>query len=583
MDEAALATVLKSAPADLDAALQASLGPGITTTAIKIAAMVDDAALPAKILEILANKNATLAFEAALNRRRTPSRPADIFADTHVDPQEARRFFDHTVSARCRIVVDGEFRGSGCLVGPSLVLTAAHVVMKDTALDDTSNIMVKFYDGKSERVVSAPAVWAAFAEHDTAPDGSITPPFNYGNRDDFVLLRLARPSGTRYANVRLPDKFWNGNVGATIFILHFPDGQDQGIGTGRLIAVTDPAERWRYEAQTAGGSSGGPCFNGRFSFIGIHQGKWPPGRRLVPLARIIDRIRPLVANDYAPQYLWSLTGTPSGDLVVGRDDLFLAFERMVRPSTRLRGLRVKRMRPEGSTTGLGFTVQVLSALAERNATAGISLLSYGWPGQLDPGFDLLDSLEASFVSAGWLGSDYSASSGLDGARVGETGNAGALVAKAEHLVRAVHDRAEREGRIRWLIVENPEGPVGPSREALEALARAFLLWPTLRIVLIGLETVTTPGDEYDFANEPTGPTDRAGFLTEWFGEFLRDDVVKTILRAGADAGRTISKETAVTLADVALNGLPKRAAAYSVDSLPKLSQSLRTQLGPWFP
>lgn len=584
MDDTTLSHLLGNAPADVDAALQIALGTGMTATTIKVASMIDEAKLPSRIVEILTHHDAMLTFEAALNRRRAPPRPSEFLADTHLDPQAAKRFFERTVSARCRILVDGHFQGSGCLVGPSLVLTAAHVVTSNVTLDEIPDIAVRFYDGKLEKVLAVPAAWAAFADLDTVPEGAATPPFNYENKDDFVLLKLARPSGTRYANVQLPENCWSGTVGAIIFILHFPDGEEKGVGTGKLVAVTDPAERWRYDAQTASGSSGGPCFNSRFSLIGIHQGKWPPGRRLVPLPRFIDRIRPLVANDHAPQYLWSLNGTPLGHLVIGRDDLFHAFQRMSRPKTLLRGLRVRRMRPEGSAVGLEFTIQILTTLAERNAANGIGLLSYTWPGQMDFSFDLLNSLEAAFISAGWLDPADEGTGAPDGARIGETDRAGAMLARAEYLARAIHVKAERKSRIRWLAIMNPdEGPVGQSREALEAIGRAFLLWPTLRIVLIGLETVTTPGDEYAIdSSEPASPSARAGFLTEWFGEYLRSDVVQTILRAAKDAGRPEDETVAMALADAALHGLPKVAAAYSVDSLPELSQRLRQQLAPWF-
>lgn len=579
MNQDALREAIEGSPSDVDEALRVAVGPDLTLAAFRVVLHASPASLPGQLLAWIEQEGKLPSFAAALGARRRPPRGADDFEDTHLDIERARSYFGNTVSARCRIRLKGGFAGSGCLLGPSLVLTAAHVLTTDPTILACEGVEVEFQDGLREFVAAAPAAFAPVSEHDLsaqAPDGSA----QYGTEDDFVLLRLARPAGTRYASVPLPYAGWPGSVGGTIFVWHFPDGEDYGIGSGRLEAITDPDARWRHDVETAPGSSGGACFNNRFDLIGIHQGQWPPRRRLVPLSRFVDRIRALVSEDRAPPSLWSLTGGPSGAPVIGRDDLFEAFAHLVKPRTRWRGLRVRRRRPDGPDTGLGFTFQILQALVARNADQH-QLLSYGWPAPLGPTFDLLDDVEAWARRARWLDATVM-DAGLDGARPGETGRAGAVGARAERLARALHTRAEADRVIRWIVFDQPVVALGPAREAVEALAAAILPWPSLRVVLIGLETLGTPGDEYDLAAAAGQPDQGPGsFLVEWFGEFTRDHVRAALRRAADASGRkNFDNEIAQALA-VTLAGFPTRNT-FSTALLPRVSAALVEQVRPWF-
>ncbi|WP_167858490.1 S1 family peptidase [Methylobacterium nonmethylotrophicum] len=563
----------------MDEALRVAVDPNLTLAAFRLVLHASRESLPGQLLAWIEQAGKLQAFAAALGARRLPPPVTDDVEDTHLDSARAAFHFGFLVSARCRIRRNGKFEGSGCLLGPSLVLTAAHVLTTNPAILEFEDVEVEFQDGLREFVAPKPPVFASVSPHDLsaqAPNGSP----HYGNEDDFALLRLTRPAGSRYANVPLPAAIWPGSVGGTIFVWHFPDGADHGIGSGRLEAITDPDARWRHDVVTAPGSSGGACFNNRFDLIGIHQGQWPPQRRLVPLSRFVDRIRACVAEDRAPPFLWSLTGDPSGPPVIGRDDLFEAFTHLVKPRTRWRGLRVRRLRPEGPDTGLGFTFQILRALVARNAGQH-RLLSYDWPTPLGPTFDLLDDVEAWARRAKWLDA-AAAETGLDGARAGETGRAGAVGARAERLARALHARAEADRVIRWIVFDQPVEALGAAREALEALTAAILPWPSLRVVLIGLETLGTPGSELGLAAAARQPDQGPGsFLTEWFGEFTREQVRATLSRAAEASGRARSGGEIAQALAVTLEGLPARNT-FSTAELPRVSAALVDQVRPWF-
>lgn len=579
LDEVALKQIIESSAADADAALRAAVDPEVGLAAFRAVVGGTPATLPAELLKFLTERGKLASFQAALDARQAP-RAVDSFADNNLDEVAAAEFFARRAGSRCRIEIDGKVVGSGCVIGPTLVLTAAHVLTLDPAAVEFMNVEVIFSDGRREAVAARPVELAQvspFDLPDQAPDSSA----DYAEDHDYALLRLARPSGSRYYNVPLPTNCWRGSIGATIFVAHYPNGTDRGIGPGQLLSISDPDARWRHDVVTAPGSSGGPCFNNKFDLIGLHQGQWPPSRRLVPISLSIKKLRKWVAEDRTPPFLWSLTGDLSGDLVIGRDDLFEAFSHMANRRTRLRGLRVRRLRPEGSDMGLGFTVQILQALIERNA-AEHRLLYYDWPMPPAPGFDFLADFEQRVLRAGWL-SGASKSDANDGVRLGETGRASAVQARAECLAQTLHAAAEQQAKTSWLVFGNAAGTLGEAREALEALIRAVLVWPDLRVVMIGLETLGTPGDEFDFAAASTLSSEGSGaFLVEWFGEFSRTNLIETLRRSGNAAGKPQPDSVLSNMADVILDGIPEQAGYYTVDALPEVSRLVRQQVRPWF-
>jgi Trypsin-like peptidase domain len=173
--------------------------------------------------------------------------------------------------------------GTGFLVGPDLVLTVNFVVAQDLRTDASGGggggtpleveFDFEFVNGEPER-----GTRTAVREIVLGPDGDGTA-FTCLT---FAMLRLQSPMGD------LPQKagvvrgwFDLNNVradfqpGEALFLLHYPAAKPLKLSEGRLIAADFPY-RLRYEAETAGGSSGAPVFDRNFRLVGLHERRLNP-------------------------------------------------------------------------------------------------------------------------------------------------------------------------------------------------------------------------------------------------------------------------------------------------------------------
>jgi Trypsin-like peptidase domain len=579
LDKADIADAIEQYPKEAaDALLSVQIGSQAPVTLQALAAAAkhlkrDPEDLAADEVERL---GLTVPFAHALRAHGVPIAVEKLeFEDVNINPAALQSFIPRAEAFRCRVLTNTGIGGSGCLIGPSLVMTAWHVVA--SAPPGTKNptpaqpIEVLLSDGTRHRTAAKPQYESACTDLEYK-SGFPTDDAAFNGFDDVALIKLERPEGIRLGYASLPARCLKVISRSNILVLHFPDGRDKGWGVGRIEKIRRITARWRHDVPTSSGSSGGPCFNVRLELVGLHQGKWPPNGRLVPLGRFLDKIRPLVEQDVAPPTLWSLDGTPQGQLVIGRDLFFETVAAASRPTTRVRGLRIKRRDPQRQgTTGLAFSAEMLSRTLKRNFGAH-SLLRINFE---PPYGDLIDEIRrrAEFedvriprVEAG------------PGVRRGETTAEATANDRAKVLARELNAASEHDQRLLWFFFENPAvGLTDAERIAFEAFLGAALKEPRLRLVLAGYETVTTPGEEFEssrVADVDGGP----GLVVEYFGWFQRNDVEQLLRRASQDMGAAVPAAVITDRANQVLQRLEPVNGQYSAGDLKPVSERIVTHL-----
>ncbi|MFI9817613.1 trypsin-like serine peptidase [Saccharothrix variisporea] len=287
----------------------------------------------------------------------------------------ARRFLD-SCDRVCRIDVDGEHRGTGVLVRPTLVATAAHVVQALVRLDGGvmaalpgSREALRLTFGYAEDYLPAPAgeprgagglqavrgsdevrvfqgevaelhaQWLAWCSLPTASERlgledvrDIAGITDADGPWDLALIRLAQPRRvdrrTRLSTQPPADPF-------PVHVLHHP-GRASGTAEPLLWSIGRldeqlgaPAVRYLHDANTVAGSSGAPVFDDEWRVVALHQGG---GRtlqavgdaagvlaqarnRAVPVCRWLAKLDEL--EDVVP-YLQEVGGPAGPRRVVGR-------------------------------------------------------------------------------------------------------------------------------------------------------------------------------------------------------------------------------------------------------------------------
>ncbi|MBB5048041.1 hypothetical protein HNR60_002802 [Rhodopseudomonas rhenobacensis] len=571
IDKATVADAIKAAPQAADEALfalQCGDFPPLTMAAFAGAARYlnrDVSDLAADEIERLGLLDA---FAQALRARGVDVQAEDTgLADMNVPVDELKKFVPRGSAFRCRVLVDHGFSGSGCLVSPSLVLTAWHVISdwRPTAPDPQYKATeVLLSDGTKRRVLPKPVYQSPCteAEYDgTLPsDGSA-----FKDHNDVVLLKLERPDGMRLGFAGLPKECPPPLSRSSILLLHFPNGGDLGFGWGHVNRVRGNPYRWKHDVGADQGSSGGPCFNAHFSLAGLHQGKWLPDRRLVPANIFIDdKLRELIEHDIAPPALWSLDGSAQGQLVFGRDLFFEAIAAASRPDSRIRGIRVKRRDVAQGTSGLAFSFEMLTLTLARNPGTHRTVRI-----NFDTQFaDLLDDIRRRAIL---VGIDVAPVEAGAGARAGDTTLEASINDRARDLAAKLNAIGERDRQLIWFLFDNPTAGLNDSdRFAFEAFIAAALQHPRLRLVLTGFETITTPGEE--FANAGLAEIEGApGLVVEYFGVFNRGDVDQLLTRACRDFGVASDPAVIADRTNQILQGLNSINGQYSTADLKAVS------------
>ncbi len=179
-----------------------------------------------------------------------------------------------------------QFVGSGVLVGPDLLLTAAHVVSKlidfstdpPTALS-AAKAQVEFHHPKLVDANHQPLV-SKFApgwlECCSAPCGS-PPIIDAANEElansnlDFALIRLALPIGSMIGFVNI-DAAPPANDNHMIAVAGHLGGPSPKFHWGKLIRHHKRTKRLHHHANASAGVSGGPCVDIEGRMLGIHEG-----------------------------------------------------------------------------------------------------------------------------------------------------------------------------------------------------------------------------------------------------------------------------------------------------------------------
>lgn len=193
----------------------------------------------------------------------------------------------------CTISIDGQHRGTGVLVTPTLVATAAHVIeplVKDGApiAGSLERLALTFTDPDAEDAASKSVAarlrtrWIKAYSARGATEGAgaaidCIDGLQVEGPWDLALIHLMstpRPglSGAAlYQHPTPPPEFG-------IHILHHPASAGSGamqllwsIGQAKQ-ALGAPALRLLHNANTDGGSSGAPCFDNNWRVVALHQG-----------------------------------------------------------------------------------------------------------------------------------------------------------------------------------------------------------------------------------------------------------------------------------------------------------------------
>ena len=170
--------------------------------------------------------------------------------------------------------------GTGCLIGPDVILTNWHVAR---GLDP----------GKGE-------AWAIF-DHKRDADGSIRSQSVALAGDpllasspieelDFAVLRLAEPVGRRRGWTVLPGEGRVLREGEPLTILQHPDGEPLKVDTDAYRGEGPEGTRYFYTTNTLPGSSGAPCFDKGWEMVALHQGAEDEHNRGIPTHRIRNNL-----------------------------------------------------------------------------------------------------------------------------------------------------------------------------------------------------------------------------------------------------------------------------------------------------
>nr|WP_281371619.1 trypsin-like peptidase domain-containing protein [Petropleomorpha daqingensis] len=460
------------------------------------------------------------------------------------------------------------------MIGPSLVLTAWHVVAVGAPggpQEPAPRIRVVLSDS-SEQDVEVPPRFASLCGDEEWTGSAPRADAEVEGRNDVAVLVMRRPAAAHLGHAGLPATAERTASRSVVVLVHYPEGQDRGFGTGRLSKIRNVTARWRHDITTAAGSSGGPCFDRELEMAGLHQGKWQGGGRLVPIGRFLSDLEPLVADDVAPTTLWSLDGSDAA-LVIGRD-LFFQAVAAAGPDSRVRGLRIKRNDPAGPTTGLAFSAEMLGRVLQRRGPEH-TVVRVGFDRLVA---DLVDDVRERVIAAGLpLPEIAPAPAVAPGAAPPEA----AARDRAALLAVAVDAAAAQAGRTVWFFFDNPSVALSEAaRLALDGFVAAALRRPRLRLVVAGFETVALPGQE--FPAPPAAGAGPPGLVVEFLGGFRRSDVVDVLTRAAEDLlGAPANPPVVEAFADVALQGLASFNGLYAAEDLPTVAERVRPALDTW--
>ncbi|MDX6258922.1 MAG: hypothetical protein QOH84_610 [Kribbellaceae bacterium] len=504
------------------------------------------------------------------------TRPVD---DGRVDIEGLADFLKLARNIRCRIKVDNTFKGTGCLVGPGLVLTAWHVVRtKGPGLQQSPEpeLSVVLADGNKYQAGVPPSYASPCGDKEwqnQAPraDSDVL------DRHDVALLALKTPSARHLGFVRIPAAPSDVVSRSKLYLLDFPHGEDGQLAEGKTWKIRKVTARMRHDIKTAEGSSGGACFNSEFELLGLHQGRQLNDGRLVPLSLFAADIAELISQDIAPLELWHLDGE-SAQLVIGRNPFVAAVAEAGKENTRVRGVRVKRRNVSGGDeTGLGFSYRILTELLMRRGGEQVAVRI-----PLDePVSDFISDIAERVRLAGLAVKAGRSPGGVD---PGQAAAEAAAREQALQLAVAVNQAATKAGRMIWFFVDNPSVPLSEqARLHLEGFVESCLGQPRIRLVIAGLETLPLAGLEFSNPaaardERPTAEGTSPGLVVDYVGGFTVDDILDCLTGAAESLAGKADPQRIETEAALALSNLNNVNGVYADSALATVVTRLQPYL-----
>jgi hypothetical protein len=274
--------------------------------------------------------------------------------------------------------------------------------------------------------------------------------------------------------------------------------------------------------------------------------------------------------DRPPAYIWSLDGTLSGRLVIGRKAFFSAVAAMLEaPQGQLRGIWVKRD-DTADTTGLGFSLDMLRAFLDRNQSPAARLRHRCVASSLGTG-DLIEALRAACLTDA---AGAPAQAMVGSALSGDADRARELAARLAALA------TERDECL-WICFENPTaGLTHDVQVQLEHLMREILLHPALRLILTGFETVDHSWLRVFSRPDEAQSSPVPGVVVDYVGRFSLGDVEITVRQMCADLGISVTSAEVQTLLRLATaEAATLGPGIFRPDQVRKVAELLRGLVG----
>ncbi len=480
------------------------------------------------------------------------------------------KFEDRARAFRCRIFVNNKVAGSGFLVGPSTVMTAWHVI-RGASGDAKGRIEVLLADGQRIPAFLPVDIYSECSPSELqdrlpANDDEVA------ELHDVAVLTLKRPAGAALGIARLAEAV-KLRSNDTVIVAHFPEGKDFGLGFGAFKKLRGLNNRWGHTAKTRRGSSGAACFDSSYRVAGVHQGRAPKPRRgrLVPVSRFPGTVLDRIARDEAPPDLWSLDGTVEGPLVLGRQGFFQGFAAASRASTRVRGLRIKRINAAADLSGIPFSYSMLEQMVARALDTRVLRISFE-----SVVHDLADEIARRSAEIGF---DIGNVASEDGVGAGHSTPEAMAADRARRAAGSLDALAGAGGLRLWIFFEHPSVVFGDElRSALEGFVDRALKSPNLRLVIAGYEAVSLPGIEFG-GTAGLGDDGPPGLAVEYIEGFTRSAVEALIRKAAAAFGQEPSQDLVAERADEALEKIgPGVNGVYDTWHAAEVGEALRPAL-----
>lgn len=261
-----------------------------------------------------------------------------------------------------KVLIDGQFQGSGVLIGPKRFLTAWHVVR---TMFDLKNANGQFH---YEPKAAPPVLEVVFDDFTSFVDDKLKPPqpltvpvdpqwhethsvchadeLNgnvgqpYAKLDgfwDYAIIRLQDIPGNDRRFTPLKKYAVVPTTNAKITVFQHPAAAPLLYDTDKILDLVQlappgdpdiPRVRFLHAVNAAPGSSGGPCFDKEFSLVGLHQGTWTIQNQQInvgiPIINIIEHLesqkKGITSAEIIEQYFICSIEADDFAPVIGVDD-----------------------------------------------------------------------------------------------------------------------------------------------------------------------------------------------------------------------------------------------------------------------